>query len=210
MSRLPDRLVTFLVIAGVLISFLIYHDDADYEVPYASYIFKTIAAFLFLIMLMRVVVRWHFVQKAKNPHLFKAYSPLGKEYLTKIKSLLITRIILLTVVGAIVYTVVPMAFYLALAMCVLAVEDTWFLVVAVFPEKLYVALGAGGIIKCTHQPSTIGFYGIKQVINETTSVQLIYKNGRALSLPFDYLKEPEKFKAALKATMKERDVYYKE
>jgi hypothetical protein len=210
MSRFLDRFVMLIYILGMFLSFITYHDDAEYDIPNKELLFKIVSVVLLFMILLRMVLRWSFVKKGANESHFQFKTLLGKEYVAKLKVLFLIRISILLISTVILFTVVPQAIFFISIIALNMVEDSLFLVFAIAQNKLYVALGQRGIIKCTHQPSLIHFHGIKQLLNETTSVQLFFKNGKTASLPFEYLAEKSNFLKALNSLMADKGIYYKQ
>ncbi|MFN3917038.1 MAG: hypothetical protein ACK4K0_04785 [Flavobacteriales bacterium] len=210
MSRFLDRIVMLIYILGMFLSFITYHDDAEYDIPNKELLFKIVSVVLFFMILLRLVLRWSFVRKGANESDFQFKTPLGKEYVKKIKTLFLIRVSILLVSTVILFVLVPQAIFFISIIALNTAEDFLFLVFAIAPNKLYVALGQGGIVKCTHQPSLIHFHGIKQLLNETTSVQLFFKNGKTASLAFEYLDEKSNFLKALNSLMVGKGIYYKQ
>jgi hypothetical protein len=155
MSRFLDRAIMFIVIIGLFLAFITYHDDIEYSIPQAQTIFWLLAAVTGFMALLRMVVRWSFVQKGKRREVFRVISPIGKTYLKKIKTLLIIRTVVLFACGTIVFMNVPIAFVFAFALWAVASDDLFFLVQAVYRKKTLRGTGQRGSDKM-HPSAQIG------------------------------------------------------
>jgi len=119
MINLINRLVAVIFIIISFISFVIYHDDMDVEIPYIGEVYIIIALFLVLLFFVKVNYRWQAVAIAKKAKVYFVMSRVGMKKAITYEGL---NIAFYTLVSIAMIFFSSMGFYVGIVAVLFALE----------------------------------------------------------------------------------------